>query len=281
MGWMYCPLDNTAVLAALGIIYRGDLDPASLRSRLVGISPHRLATIMMVFALAMLFSVRDGDTRRYFNAATALLTVPDKHFMVRHSIEAVECLHMMVSYLFGLGHGDAAKAAWPVLGLAVRTACALGMHREGSRWGLTLEQRENRSRIWYECATYDILQSLNFGRPYSTPTQLSDCPLPSLPSFGAAGVDQDDALFHNYKWRQVQLFFRVTDCLASAELPDYGVVMALDKQLRDVDQSAPIWLRWDDRPFNDPPSLDRLLSARQIAQQAAAAIFVHKALLGA
>lgn len=272
VGWMYCPLDAEAVRAALETIYNGEHEPHLLRSRLLQVAPHRLATVLMMFALGLLFGTDSVETRPYLNAATALLTLPDQHFMVHHSLAAVETLHMMVTYLFGIGNSDSAKAAWPLLGLAVRTACAMGLHRDASKWGLGPAQLNNRSRIWWECATYDILQSLNFGRPYATPTQLCDCPPPFI-----AG-DDPDAVWHGYKYRLAHTFFLVADCLASAELPDYSVVMALDKELREVEQSAPSWLRWNEAALNDP-SARSSHTPRQITQQHAAVLFCHKALL--
>lgn len=112
----------------------------------------------------------------------------------------------------------------------------------------------------------DTSQSLNFGRPYSTPAQLCDCPFPE-------SIDPS----HAYKYRLAQTFFRIADCLASPELPDYAVVVELDTELRRVESSAPPWLRWAD-DLSTSHGLN--LTPRQWAQQHAATLFCHKALLG-
>lgn len=153
MDWMYCPADIRAIRAVLEALYA---EPRQLRTRLHRVPPHRLASVLMVFALALTFTNRPGTTP-LFSAASALLCVPEQHFMIRHSVAAVETLHLQVSYLFALGRPDAAKAAWPILGLCVRIACAMGLHRDPKAWNLSEDERNHRARLWWECATYDIL----------------------------------------------------------------------------------------------------------------------------
>ncbi|RSH89110.1 hypothetical protein EHS25_002776 [Saitozyma podzolica] len=266
-------LDTYPVTAVLESIYSAK----SLHAGIHRVAPHRLASLVMIFALAHVFSFRPSSTHvRYYNAAWALLTIPGQNFFMRHSLAAVETLHLMVTYLFGTGRSDAARAAWPLLGLCVRTACAIGLHRDSAAWGLGGDAKIARDRLWWECATYDILQSLNFGRPYSAPQQLCDCPCPPLSDGTGAGPNGDDG-FHSLKYRLAEQFFKVADCLATSDLPDYHVVMELDGALRRIDGSAPAWLRWSEGGAKQAWAPE--LSERQLAQQHAATLFAHKALL--
>lgn len=151
---MYTPVDGQAVTAVLESIYSAK----SLHAGIHRVAPHRLASLVMIFALAHVFSFRPSSTHvRYYDAAWALLTIPGQNFFMRHSLAAVETLHLMVTYLFGTGRSDAARAAWPLLGLCVRTACAIGLHRDSAAWGLGGDAKVARDRLWWECATYDIL----------------------------------------------------------------------------------------------------------------------------
>ena len=107
--WMYCPSDRPSIETNLALIFSAP----SLHLGTHRIAPHRLATILLVFALGHIFS--DGQLtninhRQLFSTASALLTIPKHHFMIRHTLAAVECLHMMVTYLFSTGRPDAAKA---------------------------------------------------------------------------------------------------------------------------------------------------------------------------
>ncbi|RXK39802.1 hypothetical protein M231_02995 [Tremella mesenterica] len=258
--WMYTPTDRRAIASTLETIYT----PASIITGLHNVPPHRLATFLMALALGHVFADHTSpapQAQRLFSIASALLTLPRHHFMVKHSTAAVECLHMMVSFLFSTHQPEAGKAAWPLLGTCIRIACAVGLHRDGTRWGLAGVEKENRERLWWECMTYDLLQSLNFGRPYSIPVHLSDCQPPSDPDLyphsshnshpSPASLQSEpyprskwDDQFHQLKYRLVRRFVRIADCLASPELPRYDVVMQLDGELRGVEATAPSWLRW-------------------------------------
>ncbi|KAL7418264.1 hypothetical protein Q5752_006720 [Cryptotrichosporon argae] len=225
--WMYCPTDRSAILAVLDSIYSAP----SLQTGLHQVAAHRLASVAMVFALALSFTQAPDPTHTaFYTAACALLAVPAQHFMVRHSVAAVETLHLMVTYLFAMGKSGSARAAWPLLGL----------------------------------------QSLNFGRPYAVPLLFSDCPPPAFDELAIP----DDAHFHSLKYRLARQFFKIADCLAATDLPAYDVVLQLDAGLRATESSGPTWLRWTEVGHADWQS-----SPRQSAQQHAATLFVHKALL--
>ena len=153
--WMYVPTDRRAVSMALETIYSAN----TIYNGIHRISPHRLATVLLVFALGTTFSANPcaASSSYYFSSASALLTLSNTHFLVRHSLAAIECLHMMVSYLFTTGDSTAAKAAWPVLGICVRLACGMGLHRDSGTWGLAGRDKAERERLWWEIVTYDML----------------------------------------------------------------------------------------------------------------------------
>ncbi|BEJ00626.1 hypothetical protein CcaverHIS631_0504830 [Cutaneotrichosporon cavernicola] len=270
--WMYRPADRPAISAVLESIYSAP----SLKEQIHHVPPHRLASVLMILALGLSFLGRPmTQTIPLFNAASALLCVPERHFMVRHSLASVETLHMMVSYLLGLPHSDGPKAAWQILGLCVRTAGSIGLHRDSEQWGLSSEQQALRAQLWWECVTYDILQCLNFGRPYSVPRQLYDAPMPEMPPDG--GATPHDSVFHVFKYRLGQAFVHIADYLANSELPDYSTVMRIDAELRRVEAGAPAWLKWSD--FGEDGSESNKLNTKHFIQQHSATMFFNKGLL--
>lgn len=266
---MYRPIENDTVSKVLELIYSGP----PVREQIHRVPPHRLASVMMVFALALCYEGHRPESAKYFNAASALLCVPERHFMVRHSVAAVETLHLMVSYTFNNSHPDGAKAAWPILGLCIRLANSIGLHRDQGEWGLSEAQKEHHAVLWWESMTYEILQSLNFGRPYSTPMQLSDCAMPPMPPDG--GAQPNDAIFHLYKYRLGQVFVPVANYLALSKLPNYSTVLKMDSEIRKVEAVAPAWLKWQE--FGTAGFAG--LSDKQIVQQHSATIFFHMGLL--
>jgi len=153
---MYVPSDRIEMSKALRTIYSAQTVHLGIHR----VAPHRLATVLLAFALALKFSssVAALSPAYLFSAASALLTTPKMHFMVEHSLASVECLHMMVSFLFTTGDSTSAKAAWIVLGLAIRLAFAMGLHRDSSKWGVVAgPAKREKDRLWWELMTYDML----------------------------------------------------------------------------------------------------------------------------
>lgn len=61
------------------------------------------------------------------------------------------------------------NTGWNYLGLAVRMALSLGLHREFPDWRISPLQREIRRRIWWGLFIFDSGASLTFGRPTLLP----------------------------------------------------------------------------------------------------------------
>lgn len=55
------------------------------------------------------------------------------------------------------------------LGLAVRMALSLGLHRELPDWDISLLQREQRRRVWWGLYIFDSGAATTFGRPILLP----------------------------------------------------------------------------------------------------------------
>lgn len=173
---------------------RADLSATQQPNR--KLDAHRIAALFAVLALGLLFDddsstivhhLRQDKAICLFNAASSLLTLPENHFLPSPSIAAVETLHNQVSckcfissstiasstrdetVCFCVGLEQASKSGWTLLGLALRVAQAIGLQRDPIRLGLVGEAAEHRRRVWWEVSTYEMLQSLNFGRPNSLP----------------------------------------------------------------------------------------------------------------
>lgn len=61
------------------------------------------------------------------------------------------------------------NTGWNFLGLAVRMALSLGLHKEFPNWQITLLQREMRCRVWWGLYIFDSGASITFGRPILLP----------------------------------------------------------------------------------------------------------------
>jgi transcriptional regulatory protein GAL4 len=63
------------------------------------------------------------------------------------------------------------NTGWNYLGLAVRMAVSLGLHRELPEWNITLLQREMRRRVWWGLFIFDSGASVTFGRAILLPEE--------------------------------------------------------------------------------------------------------------
>lgn len=61
------------------------------------------------------------------------------------------------------------NSGWNMLGLAVRTALSLALHRELPHWNITLLEREIRRRVWWGLFIFDSGASTTFGRAIMLP----------------------------------------------------------------------------------------------------------------
>ncbi|OAX81130.1 hypothetical protein ACJ72_04532 [Emergomyces africanus] len=61
------------------------------------------------------------------------------------------------------------NTGWNYLGLAIRMALSLGLHKEFPEWNISLLQREMRRRVWWGIFIFDSGASITFGRPILLP----------------------------------------------------------------------------------------------------------------
>lgn len=63
------------------------------------------------------------------------------------------------------------NTGWNLLGLAVRTALSLALHRELPHWNISLLEHEIRRRVWWGLFIFDSGASTTFGRAIMLPDQ--------------------------------------------------------------------------------------------------------------
>ncbi|KAJ4984566.1 C6 transcription factor [Stagonosporopsis vannaccii] len=66
---------------------------------------------------------------------------------------------------------NAPNTGWNLLGLAVRNALSVALHRELPHWNISLMERENRRRVWWGLYIFDSGASTTFGRAIMLPDQ--------------------------------------------------------------------------------------------------------------
>jgi Fungal specific transcription factor domain len=138
--------------------------------------PYTLAIINMICAISAAHR-RNGvgtstvQTRKFYDRGMALVG-PTLFF--DWSIEKVQILLLGARYLQSSNFPD---ESWTILGLAIRIAQGLELHRPPPEH-LDCITKEVRKRLWYACYATDQLSSTIYGRPVATASSTFSTPLP-------------------------------------------------------------------------------------------------------
>ncbi|CAB5216480.1 unnamed protein product [Rhizophagus irregularis] len=61
--------------------------------------------------------------------------------------------------------GQKDSITWVYIGLAIRIAQDMGLHRDSAKWNIDERQSEVRRRVWWACVVVDRFSSAGLGRP--------------------------------------------------------------------------------------------------------------------
>jgi len=87
-----------------------------------------------------------------------------------------------------------------------------------------------------------------------------------------------DVAFHQVKYRLAAIFAQIADSVHARVLPAHTLALAIDKELRQAEATAPEWLRWKEGHEHLLPADGNL--QRMIPQQHMVGLLLHKGLLG-
>ncbi|POV97266.1 hypothetical protein PSHT_14677 [Puccinia striiformis] len=177
-------------------------------------------------------------------------TVQALHPDARKWHDAAEtCLRLSIpwgTYVMN-SRADGAETFWPVLGTAMRLCQSMGLHRDGSNWGLQSSELESRRRTFHEILSLDRLQSLVLGRPYAISDKHFDTSIPRT-EIEQPESHEPNTDFHVAKWRFSSYIGRVVDDAFSVSTPSLAVVNRLDEELRQFDRALSSRLKCPNTP---------------------------------
>ncbi|KAF7877025.1 uncharacterized protein EAF02_008245 [Botrytis sinoallii] len=167
----------------------------------------------------------------------------------KYTIEA------MLAHLEGefvLGDADQVNC-YVLLGVAVRLALRMGLHRDADRVGgqITPFQGEMRRRLWATLRQIDLLASFHIGLPSMVESVESDVQLPR--NLNDSDFDEDctelppsrpdsevtSASYVRFKNKICQVFGKIAVHANSLSPPSYDEIMELDAQLDVVQATVP------------------------------------------
>ncbi|GAK66579.1 uncharacterized protein PAN0_013c4802 [Moesziomyces antarcticus] len=140
---------------------------------------------------------------------------------------------------------------------AVRAAFSIGLHRDGTKLGLSPAETEARRRVWAAVYFLDRAMALNTGRPAviddrvcdtQVPSEVMDediFPAPKHPPKMPPGVDPPTAYSYTvFRQRIAELEGRILATFQNLQHPVHiSDVLALDKSMRELQDGLPFYFR--------------------------------------
>ncbi|KAJ7460579.1 fungal-specific transcription factor domain-containing protein [Mycena latifolia] len=223
--WMYTPISESDFYENIfGPIY--DPNATSYES----VSSHNLSVLYMVLALGTLVDLampaHSAEATEYYQLSRAALSIDS--VLEEPSIAGIQSILLMCHFMFW---ADIEGPRWVLMGLVVKLAHSIGLHRDSNRWKLDPEETHRRRCLLYEIYTYDSWQSLTFGRPPSFALAHIDARLPHEPTTNMSGEVEMSFAAWKHGWSSECLSV-VHDRVFGARAPTYGTVQELDKKVR-------------------------------------------------
>ncbi|CEL03127.1 hypothetical protein ASPCAL04284 [Aspergillus calidoustus] len=137
-------------------------------------------------------STRGVSSEAFYRKAIGVLASEPSNLTPRISL--VQILILISIYA---SHRPSDNEQWHIVGMAMRIAIELGLHRHNKAWKFTVDELELRRRVFWTTYAIEITVAFNLGRPASISFQDADAPFPQN--------SQETALsIHHIKHRQIQ-----------------------------------------------------------------------------
>ncbi|KAF9478291.1 hypothetical protein BDN70DRAFT_880170 [Pholiota conissans] len=222
--WMYTPVPEEDFYETIfRPLYETDGFTESLKA-------HKLSVFWLVLAIGTLVDLdRPAHAKEamqlyhYGRTALSIDSVLDEQ-----SITGIQALFLMCHFMF---LSEISSARWVIMGIVVKLAQSIGLHRDSGKWNLDPEQTRKRRELFYELLTYDSWQSLTFGRPPSLSSVHIDNQLPHEPTKSENGELEMNFAAWKHKF-SAQCLSVIHDQAFGARTPNYKLVQELDKKVR-------------------------------------------------
>ncbi|KAH7926481.1 hypothetical protein BV22DRAFT_1128172 [Leucogyrophana mollusca] len=225
-----------------------------------GLNFRRLSLLFIMMAIGLLVDLNQQKesprAEAFHHLARASLC--EMNLMDEPSLDLLQTLFYMIWYLLIFSDKSQAVAyAWSIMGLTVKLAQSLGLHRDGNRRKAIPEESQRRRMLFWELLNLDARLALSLGRPPSLCLSHVDC---QQPSYAVEGMYILPGAPSYHQWKHEFFLECLTPVLAaamSAKQQPYSVIMDVDKKIRDFNIPATLDL------FNS----DGVTNNRQLTMQ--------------
>ncbi|KAL0069011.1 hypothetical protein AAF712_004004 [Marasmius tenuissimus] len=200
-------------------------------AKVLPISAHRLAILFFVLAIGSLvdLSLPPGSVQAegFFELGKACLAL--NSVFVMPDLGTLQALVLAHLYYHHGSPRYSPEAAWSIVGLMCKTG-SYGLHSESTKWKLDAKTLNRRRTIFWEIFTIDTMSSLALGRPPSFNVSFVNCPFPEE-QVDCPETDRVKSI--RWGWRLAkEVVTEVARSTLTPNIPDYDVILDLDKKLR-------------------------------------------------
>ncbi|KAF9078127.1 fungal-specific transcription factor domain-containing protein [Rhodocollybia butyracea] len=222
--WMYTPISKPEFYET---VFRPIYDA---NAAFPNIGSHNLALMYMILAIGALLDFDQQShspaASRFYELGRAALAV-DSVFE-EQSIPAIQALVLMCHYMF---LDDIEGPRWATMGVVVKLAQSVGLHRDSGKWNLNPDETLRRRCLLWEIFTYDTWQSLTYGRPPSFSLAHIDTQKPFSTAKNAHG--ELEMSFSSWKHSFCsECLSVVMEQAFGARPPSYKTITEMDKKVR-------------------------------------------------
>ncbi|RSH94924.1 hypothetical protein EHS25_000008 [Saitozyma podzolica] len=244
--WHFNIVPRNEIVALSDGLYARTREAARVSSK--DITADRLALLYIVFAMGSYYNLElppdDSSVEEYLELSRSCLAKGD--FLANNTIAALQTLHIMAHLQLSMDSGRNGDSSWPLWGVTMRMVQAMGLHRDGERFGLPPKAVEERRRVrhklsvrvFWEIQSTDIMTSNCFSRPGSISLCYIDTAYPASP-----GPSEDLNDFFLTKFKLSRCFADVLDHHMRVDIPPYASVQAMHKAIIDLETEAPFHVR--------------------------------------
>ncbi|KAK7056210.1 hypothetical protein VNI00_002762 [Paramarasmius palmivorus] len=219
--WMYTPITEDQFY---DVVFRPVYEVQD------SVNGHILAILYMALAIGTLLDLskpsHSPEAAHYYQLGRAALSM--NSIFEEQSIHAIQALLLMCHYMF---LDDIDGPRWATMGLVVKLAQSVGLHRDSGKWKLSADETFRRRCLLWEIFTYDSWQSLTYGRPPSFSIAHVDTRRPHESYRNGQG--EQEMSFHAWKHAFCHECLSVVhDQVFGARPPSYKTIQDMDKKVR-------------------------------------------------
>ncbi|KAJ7775973.1 fungal-specific transcription factor domain-containing protein [Mycena maculata] len=234
--WFGTPIMPEELREFVNDVYASNFNPNDL-------SPHALAVIFLVFALATLADLSlppyDVQADAYFDLGRTALTL--QSVFGSNDLHTVQALSLAGIYYTTGGARYSADSSWTITSMAVNLCRQFHLHLEESYTGIDDKIAQRRRALFWEVYSQETYMALSFSRPVTILLADITC---DFPTDTEQTIAEDDGRtipgFFHTKWKlTTEVTAPMSQVYTSATPPTYEEVLDLDRRLRQFMEQAP------------------------------------------